>query len=104
MMHVARFGIGLAEAAARRGARIFEEAGVTALARLPNGGFRLTTPRGTLEAGQVIVATGGSTRGPFGYFRRRFVPFGSLFSSRWQRNVKSLHEEIALSAHTRKEK
>lgn len=78
MMHVARFGIGLAEAAARRGARIFEEAGVTALHRLPNGGFRLTTPRGSVEAGQVIVATGGSTRGPFSYFRRRFVPFGSF--------------------------
>lgn len=78
MMHVARFGVGLAEAAARRGARIFENAGVTALKRLPNGGFRLTTPRGSIDAQQVLVATGGNTRGPFGYFRRRFISLGSF--------------------------
>jgi glycine/D-amino acid oxidase-like deaminating enzyme len=78
MMHVARFGVGLAEAAARRGARIFENAGVTGLERRADGSFRLTTPRGSIEAKQVLVATGATTSGPFGYFRRRFVPFGSF--------------------------
>jgi len=77
-MHVGKFGVGLAEAAARKGARIFENAGVAKLDRLPDGGYRITTARGTLDAAQVLVATGATTRGPFGWFRRRIVPVGSF--------------------------
>ncbi len=77
MMHMGRFGSGLAESAARRGARIFENAAVTGLRR--NGkSHELTTPRGVLRADQVLLATGAYTRGPFGYFRRRVVPVGSF--------------------------
>ena len=78
MMHMGRFGTGLAEAAARRGARIFERAPVTGLARRDGKGHELTTPRGMLRADQVLLATGAYTRGPFGYFRRRVVPVGSF--------------------------
>lgn len=77
-MHVGKFGVGLAEAAARSGARIFENAGVTRLERLPQGGYRITCAKGTLEANQVLVATGATTRGPLGWFRRRIVPVGSF--------------------------
>lgn len=77
-LHVGRFGVGLAEAAARRGARIYEDAPVTHRRRLPRGGHVLVTPRGSLEVDQVLVATGAYTRGPFGWFRRRFVPIGSF--------------------------
>ncbi len=77
-LHVGRFGVGLAAAAARRGARIYEDAPVTNRRRLSGGGHVLVTPRGTLEAAQVVVATGAYTRGPFGWFRRRFVPIGSF--------------------------
>jgi glycine/D-amino acid oxidase-like deaminating enzyme len=77
-MHVGRFGIGLAEAAARQGALIVEQAPVTALKRLNGRAHRLTTPRGTIEAGQVLVATGPSMNGPFFHFRRRIVPVGSF--------------------------
>jgi glycine/D-amino acid oxidase-like deaminating enzyme len=78
MMHMGRFGAGLADAAARAGARIFEEAPVTALDRLNGHAHRVTTPRGTIEAGQVLIATGPSREGPFAWFRRRLVPVGSF--------------------------
>ena len=77
-MHMGRFGIGLAEAAARHGAAIYENSGVTAMRRLPGGGHRLVTARGTIEAAQVLLATGASRTGPFGWLRRRIVPVGSF--------------------------
>lgn len=76
-MHVGKFGVGLAEAAARAGARIHEGAAVTGLGRR-KGRFLVRTTRGTVDAGQVFVATGATTRGPFGWFRRRIVPVGSF--------------------------
>lgn len=78
MMHVGRFGQGLAEAAARAGARIYENAEVADAVRGTGGKWRLTTLRGTIEADQVLLATGATTRGPFGWFRRRYVPIGSF--------------------------
>lgn len=77
MLHVGRFGVGLAAAATRHGARIFENAEVTGLTR-DGGLFRLTTARGSMTAKQVLLATGAYTTGPFGYFRRRIVPVGSF--------------------------
>jgi glycine/D-amino acid oxidase-like deaminating enzyme len=78
MMHMGKFGAGLADAATRAGARIFENAAVTGLARLQGAAHRVTTARGTVEAGQVLVATGPSREGPFAWFRRRVVPVGSF--------------------------
>jgi glycine/D-amino acid oxidase-like deaminating enzyme len=77
MMHMGRFLAGLAGASARAGALIFENAGVTER-RLEAGRHRLTTPRGTLVADRVLVATGAYTSGPFGIFRRRIIPVGSF--------------------------
>lgn len=77
-MHMGRFGAGLADAAARAGARLFEGAPVTALARWNGAVHRVMTPRGSIEAGQVLVATGPSREGPFAWFRRRLVPVGSF--------------------------
>jgi glycine/D-amino acid oxidase-like deaminating enzyme len=74
-MHVGRFGAGLAGAARRHGARIFEDAPVTSLKR-DAVGHRIDTPRGTIRAKQVLLATGASKLGPM-YFRRRLVPLGS---------------------------
>lgn len=78
MMHMGRFGAGLADAASRAGARIFEESPVTALTRLGGHRHRLTTPRGMVEASQVLIATGPSREGPFAWFRQRIVPVGSF--------------------------
>lgn len=77
-MHMGRFGTGLAEAAKQLGARLFEDASVIRLARAPCGGRRVGTSRGSLTARQVLIATGASMMGPFGYFRRRIVPVGSF--------------------------
>ena len=76
--HVGKFGIGLAEAAARSGARIYEQAAVTGIQRQSGDRFQVKTTRGTIAAGKVLVATGATTRGPFGWFRRRIVPVGSF--------------------------
>jgi len=77
MLHVGRFGVGLAEAASRRGARVHENAAVTRVDR-QGGGFKVTTAAGTLEARQVLLATGAYTTGTFPWFRRRVVPIGSF--------------------------
>ena len=42
---------------------------VTALKRLGGAAHLVTTPRGSLRAKQVLVATGASQKGPFFYFR-----------------------------------
>jgi glycine/D-amino acid oxidase-like deaminating enzyme len=76
-MHMGRFGVGLAGAAVRAGARVFEGAAVSAIERRA-GGFHVTCARGTIEAGQVLLATGNSSRGPFAHFRRRLVSVGSF--------------------------
>ena len=77
MMHTGRFVVGLAEAATRRGAVIHERAAVTGLSRAGRG-WRLDTPRGTITADKVLLATGAYTTGAFPWFRRRIVPVGSF--------------------------
>ncbi|AMJ60989.1 NAD(P)/FAD-dependent oxidoreductase [Bosea sp. PAMC 26642] len=77
-MHVGRFARGLGKAAASRGADIFEHAMVTKMKRLAGTAHEISTPRGSLRAGQVLLATGVSDSGPFGWIRRRVVPIGSF--------------------------
>jgi len=77
-MHMGKFGVGLGEAAVRQGAKVFEQAAVTDIQRLPNGQYRITSARGVIEARQVLLASGGSMSGPFAWFRRRIVPVGSF--------------------------
>lgn len=77
MMHMGRFASGLADAAVRRGARIHENAAVTALAAA-NGRHVATTARGQVSAREVFVATGAYTTPNFGWFRRRIAPVGSF--------------------------
>lgn len=58
------------------GAEVFARCPVTAIEK-ESGGFRLTTPRGTFRARDVVVATNGYT-GPFmPWLRRRVIPIGS---------------------------
>jgi len=77
-MHMGRFGVGLAHAAARAGAQIHEHAAVTKIERRPGGSFRIETARGAVEARQVLLATGNSRTGPFFHFRRRMISVGSF--------------------------
>ncbi len=76
-LHPARYVDGLAEAARRRGAAIVEQAGVETIAR-EGSGYRATTYRGTIRAGEVLVATNGYTgRRPLPGLKRRVIPIGS---------------------------
>ena len=77
-LHVGRFGVGLAESAARHGAHVYESATVTRLERISGRAHRVTCSLGTIEASQVLVATGASRPGPLSWFRRRIVPVGSF--------------------------
>ena len=77
-LHVGKFGVGLADAAARHGARIFESAEVARLEQLSGQAYRVHSSRGKVEAKQVLLACGGCGTGPFAYFRRRLVPVGSF--------------------------
>jgi glycine/D-amino acid oxidase-like deaminating enzyme len=76
-MHMGKFAAGLAEAAVRRGAKLYENAAVTSIVK-DGGGHRVVTARGEVRARQVLVATGPSRHGPFGWHRRRLAPVGSF--------------------------
>src|SRR5688500_3624181 len=60
-LHVGKFTRGLGEAAAKQGAEIHEKAPVEQVRRLVGTKHELVTPRGTLIADQVLVATSGYT-------------------------------------------
>jgi glycine/D-amino acid oxidase-like deaminating enzyme len=77
MAHMGNYATGLAEAAARHGAHIWEDAEVTARRKVANG-WELQTPKGVLTAGQVILATDAYTPRMFDYVRRRIVPIASF--------------------------
>lgn len=81
MMHMGRYLSGLADAAVRHGARVWEDAPVTGRTKT-RGGWELATPRGRLEAETVIAATGAYSarlpEAPLGYFRRRIIPVASF--------------------------
>src|SRR5258708_442818 len=70
--------VGLAQAATRHGARIFEGAAVTQLKRIDGERYELTSARGVIRADQVLVATGPSRLGPLQWFQRRMAPVGSF--------------------------
>lgn len=81
MMHMGRYVVGLAAAATRHGARVWQAAPVTGRVKSAKG-WQLTTPKGTLTASRVIAATGAySARvasAPLGHFRKRIIPVGSF--------------------------
>ena len=63
-MHMGKFGVGLAQSAARHGARIFPNAAVTQIKRMDGGRYEITSARGVVRADNVLVATGPSRQGP----------------------------------------
>ncbi|MEZ5498856.1 MAG: FAD-binding oxidoreductase [Steroidobacteraceae bacterium] len=77
-MHMGRFGRGLAQAAARRGALIYQHCPLTGLRRLSGQAYEVRTANGSIRARQVLLATGTSSVGPLRWFRRRMVPIGAF--------------------------
>ncbi|HET7734784.1 MAG TPA: FAD-binding oxidoreductase [Nocardioidaceae bacterium] len=77
-LHVGKFTRGLGEAAARKGAEIHEKAPVTELRRLDGTRHAVVTPRGSVRADQVLIATSGYTSRPFRWQQVRIAPVGSF--------------------------
>ncbi|MEU0589443.1 FAD-binding oxidoreductase [Streptomyces sp. NPDC006132] len=77
-LHVGKFTKGLAEAAARIGVTLHEKAPVEKVTRLGGTRYELVTPRGTVRADQVLVATSGYTSRPFRWHQVRIAPVGSF--------------------------
>ena len=75
-VHPARYVFGLAEAAARKGALLVEDAPVTNLMR-EAGQWRVVTRRGSLRAAEVLLATNGYTSALVPAARRGIFPAGS---------------------------
>lgn len=75
-LHPALFDSGLLALTEAAGATVHGGCAVTAI-EADGAGQRLTTTRGGLRAGQVIVATNGYTRPGTPYFARRVVPAAS---------------------------
>jgi glycine/D-amino acid oxidase-like deaminating enzyme len=76
----ARYVHGLAKAALRRGACLFDHAPVTRVARSSNGAsgsFRIETPRGSLTAKEVLLASGAYTTAATPALRKKVIPIGS---------------------------
>jgi len=76
-LHPGRFHSGLLALAERAGATVHGEAPVTRIEALGKG-HRLTTPRGQIEAAEVVVATNGYTRPGTAYFAKRIIPVASF--------------------------
>ena len=72
----ARFVEGLAAAARQAGAVIAEGTRVTHLKR-EKARWVVTTDRGTIDAGDIVVATNGYTDEAAAWLRRRLIPIGS---------------------------
>lgn len=72
----AKYALGLAESVARAGGVLIEGTAVTGIER-STGGFDVTTERGVVRAGEVLLATNGYTGGLQAPLQRRIVPIGS---------------------------
>jgi glycine/D-amino acid oxidase-like deaminating enzyme len=75
-LNPAQYVHGLAAAATRAGVTITEGVGVGSLQR-KGSGWRVETSAGTVEAGDVLMATDGYTGDESPALRRRFIPIGS---------------------------
>jgi glycine/D-amino acid oxidase-like deaminating enzyme len=92
-LNPARYVAGLARAALRAGAAIYEGTRVEAVRRAAEDGaqgFAVETTRGTIFAGEVLVATGGYTSRATPTLRNKVIPIGSFIIA-----TEPLGEELA---------
>ncbi len=100
----ARYVSGLARAAQRAGAEIYDRGRVEKIERPETGAgaagsakpFHLTTSRGPLLASEVFIATGGYTTRATPQIKKRIVPIGSFIIV-----TEPLSEELAARASPR---
>ena len=80
-LNPARYVAGLAGAAKRAGAQLFDRARVSSLEHASSngsGGFQITTARGRLWARDVFVGTSGYTGAATPALRKKIIPIGSF--------------------------
>jgi glycine/D-amino acid oxidase-like deaminating enzyme len=75
-LHPAKYHLGLLARAQSAGAGIVTRCPVLSIAK-DGDSFRLATPRGSLQARDVVVATNGYTGALTPWLRRRVIPIGS---------------------------
>jgi len=76
----ARYVDGLAKAAQRHGACLYDHTRVTSACSQPNGAngsFRIETTRGSLTAKEILLASGAYTTAATPGLRKRVIPIGS---------------------------
>ncbi|HXJ13780.1 MAG TPA: FAD-binding oxidoreductase, partial [Candidatus Limnocylindrales bacterium] len=76
----ARYVNGLAKAAQRHGACLYDHTRVTSVSSQPNGSsgsFRVETTRGSLTAKEVLLASGAYTTAATPSLRKKVIPIGS---------------------------
>jgi glycine/D-amino acid oxidase-like deaminating enzyme len=88
-LNPAQYVAGLAKAAERAGAMLYPHARLVQIEKL-QGGYKLTTQRGEMQADQVLVTTGGYTGAATPKLRRRIIPIGSYIIA-----TQSLPDELA---------
>lgn len=77
-LNPARYVVGLARAAERAGAALYDRARVENIEpESKSKGYRIITSRGTLRAREVFVGTGGYTGAVTPALRRKIIPIGS---------------------------
>lgn len=78
LLHPGRYFAGLAAAADRAGADLHDGVRARSIRPRSGGGFDVETSRGTIAAGDVLVATNGYTDGVVPSLRRRIMGIGSF--------------------------
>ena len=76
-LHPAMYYGGLLQATARAGAKLCANTSAERIQRKPGGGFTVSTSRGLIEAGEVVIATNGYTGDVTPNLKRRLVPVAS---------------------------
>ncbi len=76
-LHPAKYFAGLARLAGDRGAHLYDQTPATAIEGRHPGGFTVKTPRGSIAARDVLLATNGYSDGLVPSIRRRIIPIGS---------------------------
>ncbi len=76
-IHPGKYHLELLDRVLQSGAMVVDECPVERIDRTTNG-FRLHTPRGSVDATKVILATNGYTDKQFKWHRNRVLPIGSF--------------------------
>jgi glycine/D-amino acid oxidase-like deaminating enzyme len=77
IIHAGLYHQGLVERVRAQGGKVIGFCPVTGISR-ENEGFTVTTPKGTIQAGEVFVATNGYTPKAFPWQRRRVIPVSAF--------------------------